>query len=205
MRIVFVTGAGISISAGIPGFRTEGGIWTKPGMRELAEASSLVDRREEVIRFFEERFKEYINASPTLAHMLIASLEQSHDVTVITQNIDSLHEKAGSQNIIHIHGTSSWIEDEDGRRPDVVLFGEPVRHYTRSLERIYDSDILVYVGTSGEVYPVSHFVALAQRWRCRRIEINPEDTPVSRWFHESWRISADDGLEKLVEVIRYGF
>lgn len=165
MKIVFLTGAGISQASGIPTYRDENGIWAKYDPDVVCSAWGWRDNPKLVQDFFNEARKGMVNINPNEAHYIISDLEKNHEVTIITQNIDDLHEKAGSTNIIHVHGNIFLDKYPDGNvypntgdlkgdaRPDVVLFGESVHHFERSIQKVESADMLVIIGTSLQVYP----------------------------------------------------
>ena len=179
--IVVLTGAGISADSGIATFRDSDGLWANYRIEEVCTPEALVRNRAKVIEFYNIRRKELLEKEPNAAHVALAELENQTDVCVITQNIDDLHERAGSKNIVHLHGElrklrSSWNEmstvtiegweqklDEkhpDGSllRPFVVFFGESVPMLEKAIEITEKADILIIVGTSLNVYPAASLV-----------------------------------------------
>ena len=179
--IVVLTGAGISADSGIATFRDSDGLWANYRIEEVCTPEALVRNRAQVIEFYNIRRKELLEKEPNAAHIALAELEKQTDVCVITQNIDDLHERAGSKNIVHLHGElrklrSSWNEmatvpidgweqklDEkhpDGSllRPFVVFFGESVPMLEKAIEITEKADILIIVGTSLNVYPAASLV-----------------------------------------------
>ena len=179
--IVVLTGAGISADSGIATFRDSDGLWANYRIEDVCTPEALVRNRAQVIEFYNIRRKELLEKEPNAAHIALAELEHTHEVSIITQNIDDLHERAGSKNIVHLHGElrklrSSWNEfatvpiegweqklDEkhpDGSllRPFVVFFGESVPMLEKAIEITEKADILIIVGTSLNVYPAASLV-----------------------------------------------
>lgn len=179
--IVVLTGAGISADSGIATFRDSDGLWANYRIEDVCTPEALVRNRAQVIEFYNIRRKELLEKEPNAAHIALAELECEQEVCVITQNIDDLHERAGSKNIVHLHGElrklrSSWNEmatvpiegweqklDEkhpDGSllRPFVVFFGESVPMLEKAIEITEQADVLVIIGTSLNVYPAASLV-----------------------------------------------
>ena len=169
--IVVLTGAGISADSGIATFRDSDGLWANYRIEDVCTPEALMRNRAQVIEFYNIRRKELLEKEPNAAHIALTELEKQTDVCVITQNIDDLHERAGSKNIVHLHGElrklrSSWNEmatvpiegweqklDEkhpDGSllRPFVVFFGESVPMLEKAIEITEKADILIIVGGS---------------------------------------------------------
>lgn len=187
-KIVFLTGAGISAESGIPTFRDKNGLWRQFDYKKLASIGGYYENPKLVLDFYNQRRKVLAEAQPNHAHILIAELEKWHDITVVTQNVDDLHERAGSSNVIHLHGelakvTSSLnrmdphcireysldkpinIGDKaaDGSqlRPFIVMFGEYPSNMDVAQSIIKESDIIVAVGTSLIVHPAADLVKYA--------------------------------------------
>lgn len=184
-KIVFLTGAGISAESGIPTFRgAVDGLWENHKVEEVATAKAIKEHPEVVYKFMNELRNKYKDCKPNSAHKAIAELEKDYDVTVITQNIDNLHEQAGSSRVIHLHGDLSKVRvigttppyellfdyPEEGItpeseingfrvRPHIVLFGEDVPNYRRAIPFIKQADICVVIGTSFHVYPAADLVS----------------------------------------------
>ena len=179
--IVILTGAGISADSGIATFRDSDGLWANYRIEDVCTPEALVRNRAQVIKFYNIRRKELLEKEPNAAHLALAELEQEEDVCIITQNIDDLHERAGSKNIVHLHGElrklrssrnemstvkiDGWeqkLEDRhsDGSllRPFVVFFGESVPMLEHAIEITEKADILIIIGTSLNVYPAASLV-----------------------------------------------
>jgi NAD-dependent deacetylase len=176
-KLVVFTGAGMSAESGLKTFRDSDGLWEGYNVEEVATPMAWKRNPALVLRFYNERRKNILDAEPNAAHKIIASLEQQFDVTVITQNIDNLHERAGSNSILHLHGEivkmrSELNEDlvypiegdielgqtaDDGAqlRPHIVWFHEAVPMMEHAIEIAKDADIFVVIGTSLVVYPAA--------------------------------------------------
>lgn len=209
-RIVFLTGAGISTDSGIPDFRSEDGLWTKdPELPRKLSRSYFHHRPKEFWKVFRQAFpiEELAKAKANEAHLFLAELEKmGKDIVIITQNIDGLHQKAGSQNVLELHGTlfsatcpkckTVYLlprEEEVPRctrerpkgvcgsilKPDVVLFGDPVQHFPEAVERIQHADLFVAIGTSLEVSPANALPLYAQG---KKVLINRDETPMDHHF-----------------------
>ena len=181
-KLVILTGAGISAESGIPTFRDAiTGLWENISIDEVCIVGCLERNEEKAYRFYADLHDKYKDCKPNQAHIDLAELEKDYDVTIITQNVDNLHEKAGSTNVIHLHGelnkvraidddTLLWDWDDsvimhedtiiDGHhiRPHIVMFGEDVPNITKAKRVMGDADICVVIGTSFNVYPAAGLV-----------------------------------------------
>lgn len=181
MKIVVFTGAGVSRESGIATFRDSDGLWASHRIEDVCTPEALARNREGVIDFYNERRREVLSKEPNAAHIAIAELEKHFEVQVITQNIDDLHERAGSSHITHLHGEirklrssrnelatvpiEDWQQKYDTRHPDgsllrpfVVFFGESVPMLERAMEITQQADLMIIVGTSLQVYPAASLV-----------------------------------------------
>lgn len=197
-KITFFTGAGISKESGIETYRDSDGLWNKFKIEDVATAKSIKKDFSKVINFFNTLRSEILQKEPNIAHHLIKSLEEDYEVLVVTQNIDNLHEKANSSNIIHLHGeifksrpvaNTKIIYDqyqdikEDERcpatnsalRPNVTLFGEDLNEikYNNARKHIRESDFVVVIGTSLIVQPAMYLVAEGNS-KSKLFFINPD-------------------------------
>lgn len=182
-KIVVLTGAGMSAESGISTFRDAGGLWDQYPVEQVATPEGYAANPELVINFYNERRKQLLQVRPNRGHELLASLENDFDVTIITQNVDNLHERAGSSKVIHLHGeltkvTSSRNPNDasciqelspenyevkigdlaaDGSqlRPFIVWFGESVPMIELAIEQVMEADIFLIIGTSLNVYPAA--------------------------------------------------
>ena len=201
--IVILTGAGISQESGLETFRDPDGIWSKVRIEDVATPEAFVRDPDAVHAFYNMRRARHrvATADPNKAHQALARLETQWpgEVTLVTQNVDSLHEAGGSQNLIHMHGVHSkarcngcqtiveWEGDmttadvcggcgeSGGLRPHVVWFGETPLELDRIQAALLDCDVFVSIGTSGNVYPAAGFVSIVQKiGRAHTIELNLE-------------------------------
>lgn len=162
-KIVFTTGAGISVPSGIAPYRGTGGIYTEnPGLEQMLTIANYRKDRLKVIAEIDKVRKQLSDKKPNRAHYAIAELEKTFDVTVITQNIDFLHTTAGSTNVLELHGNiyTSKLDENGQPRPTAVLFGEllPEDVYNKALEAVSTADVVIAVGTSGNVAPASYLM-----------------------------------------------
>ncbi|WP_278350283.1 SIR2 family NAD-dependent protein deacylase [Marinobacter nauticus] len=180
-HIVVLTGAGISAESGLSTFRDNGGLWEQHSVYDVATPEAFERNRDLVLRFYNERRRQLRNAQPNPAHRLLAELENRFQVTVITQNVDDLHERGGSSNVLHLHGeltkarSSAYPDliydigyndinpgdtcDRGAQlRPHIVWFGEEVPMLDAAAEVVRTADQLLIVGTSLQVYPAAGLV-----------------------------------------------
>ena len=179
-NIVVLTGAGMSAESGIKTFRDAGGLWEGHDIMEVASPQGFENNPHLVLDFYNQRRRQLLEVSPNPAHYGIAQLEDLYNVTVITQNIDDLHERAGSTNVVHLHGELlkarstknerliyNWKKDivvgdhcelDSQLRPYIVWYGEPVPMLDHAIEITLQADILIIIGTSMQVYPAASLV-----------------------------------------------
>ena len=187
-KLVVLTGAGISAESGISTFRDAGGLWDEYPVMEVASHDGFVRNPALVHSFYNKRRKELLSCKPNAAHLGLKELENWYDVHIITQNVDNLHEKAGSANVLHLHGelmkvrsmrdenrvytlspdnieTTPETRDEYGDpvRPHIVFFQEPVPNITPAADIVKQADIVVVIGTSLVVYPAAGLLYYARR------------------------------------------
>ncbi len=183
-NIVVLTGAGISAESGLSTFRDSGGLWEQYNVYEVATPEAWEKDQNLVLDFYNQRRKQVLEAEPNAAHYALASLEEKFNVTIITQNVDNLHERAGSTNIIHLHGEitksqssvdASLVYDIDDwelksgntcekgsqLRPHIVWFGEAVPKMTDATVITESADKLIVIGTSLNVYPAAGLIDVA--------------------------------------------
>lgn len=201
-HIVILTGAGVSAESGIPTFRGVGGLWEGRDVMELATPEAFERNRDLVQRFYNERRQDLLKIEPNAAHRAIARLQREYPgrVTLVTQNIDDLHERGGSPEVWHIHGElllsrcercyavqhchedlhSASVCENCGRagrlRPHVVWFGEVPFHLDNLNIKTRDATLFAAIGTSGLVYPAANFVHIARSRGARCIEFNLESS-----------------------------
>ncbi|HQR26789.1 MAG TPA: NAD-dependent deacylase [Nocardioides sp.] len=210
MRVVVLTGAGISAESGVPTFRDARGLWEGHRVEDVASPEAFQRQPDLVHRFYDERRAALTRVQPNAAHRALACLEQQlgSRMLVVTQNIDDLHERAGSRRVLHMHGKLrsarctacgtrlDWREDlahrpacprcgERALRPDVVWFGESTLGMGQVESALSRADLFVSVGTSGMVYPAAGFVRIARLFGARTLELNLERTPGSELFDEA--------------------
>ena len=181
-KIVVFTGAGVSADSGIATFRDSDGLWANYRIEEVCTPEALKNNRAKVIEFYNMRRRESLTKRPNAGHIAIAQMEQWADVCVITQNVDNLHEQAGSTRVVHLHGelmklrsesnpnliyniNEGWEQSLDARgedgallRPHIVFFGEDVPMFDTASRIVEQADILIVVGTSLAVYPAAALV-----------------------------------------------
>ena len=185
-RLVVFTGAGVSADSGIATFRDSDGLWANYRIEEVCTPEALARDRAKVVEFYNLRRRETLSKEPNAAHHAIAELERYFDVQVVTQNVDNLHERAGSTRVTHLHGEltklrstanpdliypiEGWEQKLDARaedgsylRPHIVFFGEAVPMFDRATRIVAKADILVVVGTSLAVYPAASLVHYVDR------------------------------------------
>ena len=197
MRVVVLTGAGISAESGVPTFRDADGLWEGHRVEDVATPEAFAAQPDVVHRFYDDRRAALADVGPNAAHVALARLEQhlGDDLLIVTQNIDDLHERAGSVRVLHMHGElrSALCSDCGGRvpwaealghlppcpacgsgglRPDVVWFGEIPYEMDRISGAIDAADLFVSIGTSGAVYPAAGFVQYAARRGIDTLELN---------------------------------
>ncbi|MDR1720388.1 MAG: NAD-dependent deacylase [Dysgonamonadaceae bacterium] len=184
-HIVFLTGAGMSAESGISTFRDSNGLWENYDVMQVASIEGWYDNPDLVQQFYNDRRRQLKNAQPNEGHKIIAALEEKFQVTVVTQNVDNLHERAGSKQVIHLHGelTKACNESKtevydigyepitpgekakDGSRlrPFIVWFGEAVPMIDKAADAVSQADVVVIIGTSMKVYPAAGLVYYARR------------------------------------------
>jgi NAD-dependent deacetylase len=209
-RIVVLTGAGLSAESGLGTFRDKGGLWEQFDLEEVATPQGFSRNPERVHEFYNFRRRRLRDARPNAAHHALARLEREHaGVLTVTQNIDGLHEAAGTREVIHMHGelgralcaacraSSSWASDlsmatvcavcgkAGAMRPDVVWFGEMPREMDRIYAALAACDLFVSIGTSGSVYPAAGFVGEARSAGAHTVELNLEPSDGASLFAEA--------------------
>jgi len=221
-NIVVLTGAGLSQSAGLPTYRGPGGLWTDPELEKLLDVAALTSRRKEACAMFWRFHQSILRVEPTVAHRALAAFEaalpEETNFLIVTQNIDGLHQRAGSQQVCEYHGTlMRWrcevcrteLEPPGGSaplhcgllmRPAIVLFGEMIpaeASYTAKLA-LRECDLFVAIGTSGTVAPASSFVRWAELNGARRVLLNLEISREARdEFGECIAGTADELVPRL--------
>ncbi|MFV0300304.1 MAG: NAD-dependent deacylase [Paracoccus sp. (in: a-proteobacteria)] len=195
MRIVVLTGAGISAESGLATFRAADGLWENHRVEDVATPEAFARDPELVHRFYNQRRARLAEVEPNPAHRALADLARRHDLTLVTQNVDDLHERGGSRDVIHMHGTLTralcaacghrWPAPAIMRpgdpcpacgtpatRPDIVWFGEMPYHMGRIWDALESAQLFAAIGTSGNVYPAAGFAQHAARLGTPCVELN---------------------------------
>lgn len=214
-RIVILTGAGISAESGIDTFRAAGGLWEQHRVEDVATPEAFARDPDLVLRFYDMRRERIQEVEPNAAHSALARLdalwprEDGYDLTIVTQNVDDLHERAGARRLIHMHGEhlSAWCMACNARmawrdtlldrppcqacgtagvlRPDIVWFGEMPYRMDEIFSAVGACDLFVSIGTSGAVYPAAGLVRSAREAGAATLELNLEPSQGSAWFAEA--------------------
>ena len=222
-KIAVLTGAGISAESGINTFRDSDGLWENHRIEDVASPTGWARNRQLVLDFYNQRRRQLLNCQPNKAHILLAELEKEYDVTIITQNVDDLHERGGSTKIIHLHGEllkarSSFDEElvyywpndilegdkcEKGSqlRPNIVWFGEAVPKIEDAIPVVQDADIIIVIGTSLVVYPAAgllHFSKHdAEKWLIDPNKMHLPTIPNLKFINDK----ATTGVDNLVKIL----
>jgi NAD-dependent deacetylase len=224
-KLVVLTGAGISAESGISTFRDSGGLWEGYDVTEVASPVGWRNNKELVLDFYNQRRRQILKAEPNSAHIALASLEDNFDVTIITQNIDDLHERGGSSHIIHLHGEikksrstldHNLIYDIEGSelalgdkcekgsqlRPHIVWFGEDVPMIEEAIRYCFQADIFVVVGTSLVVYPAASLIEFVPS-EAKKYIIDPNKPdiyypPPNTVYIEK---KATEGMKELIKIL----
>ncbi|MDY8108543.1 NAD-dependent deacylase [Fulvimarina sp. 2208YS6-2-32] len=225
--LFILTGAGISAESGVETFRDKGGLWSKVRLEDVATPEAFVRDLARVQAFYNARRAGLSAVSPNAAHEALARLEHEFagTLTLVTQNIDDLHERAGARRVLHMHGElakafcNGCAERRDATRdlavddacpacgktgtmrPDVVWFGEIPYHMDLILERLASADLFVSIGTSGAVYPAAGFVSEARQRGIRTLELNLEPSDGSWQFDEARHGPASRLVPAFVDAI----
>ncbi len=225
-KLVVFTGAGISAESGIPTFRDANGMWGKYDAMKLANVEGFEEDPQAVLDFYNARRKNLLEVQPNHAHLVLAELEKQYDVTIVTQNVDNLHERAGSNKVLHLHGELSKVTSSRNRldsncikdypldvpirlgdkaadgsqlRPYIVWFGEYVDNMDEATRFVKQADIFVVIGTSLVVYPAAGLVNYAKR-EIPKFLIDPNDIkgglPMG---YQHIKATAVEGVDELVK------
>ena len=228
-NLVILSGAGMSAESGISTFRDAGGLWDKYPVMQVASAEGYVRDTELVINFYNERRKQLLDVEPNAGHIGLAELEKDFNVTVVTQNVDNLHERAGSTRIIHLHGELTKVcssrdpynpryvkelkpeeyevkmgdkaGDGSQLRPFIVWFGEAVPEIETAVDYVEKADIFVIIGTSMNVYPAAGLLNYVPRTaEVYLIDPKPVDTHSMRQIHIIQK-GALEGVKELKKLL----
>ena len=200
-HIVFLTGAGISVESGLSTFRGKDGMWTNEEWAYLASTDALYNDTQRCLDFYNYRRKQLAEVEPNDAHRMIAELEKEHEVTVITQNVDNLHERAGSSQVIHLHGELSKVCSMDNRTTCVKEY--PLTTPIMVGDKADDgSDIFVVIGTSLQVYPAAGFINYAHH-EVPKFVIDPgEMEQCTQLGFTHYKTTASEGMKMLLEAFK---
>ena len=223
MNIVVLSGAGMSAESGINTFRDSNGLWEGHDIMEVASPEGWNANQNLVLDFYNQRRKQLLKVRPNKAHKALAELEKIHPVTIITQNVDDLHERAGSTNVLHLHGellkvrstlihstVLKWKKDlikgdecKDGYqlRPHIVWFGEEVPEMDTAIKIVQKAEILIIVGTSMQVYPAASLLQFASP-SVKIFFIDPKPAVNSRESIKIYAEKATTGVAKAIEFIK---
>jgi len=222
-KLAVLSGAGISAESGINTFRDSDGLWENYNVMEVASIEGWYQNPELVIDFYNQRRKQLAHVEPNEAHKIIAKLEDFYEVNIITQNVDNLHERAGSTQIIHLHGELTKVCSADRKnhvndigyksfkfgdlspdgqllRPFIVWFGEDVPLIYQATEIVAQADIIIIIGTSLNVYPAAGLLYSAHR-NAKIYVVDPKEVqPISRTVHFV-KEKATVGMRKIYDLL----
>jgi len=223
-KIVVLSGAGISAESGLRTFREMGGLWEEYDVMEVASPQAWERNPELVTRFYNERRKQLLKSKPNQGHLILQELERYFDVEIITQNVDDLHERAGSSKVLHLHGelkkarstadpnliyeldgweltTESKCEKGSRLRPHIVWFGEAVPAMSDAMKIVSKADILIIVGTSMNVYPAAGLIDYTPS-NCPIYVIDPNDVNMSSYGNRTFiKEKASIGMKELFKIL----
>lgn len=222
-KLVISTGAGMSAESGISTFRDSGGLWEKYPVMEVASADGFARNPKLVHEFYNARRRDLLKAEPNAGHRGLVKLEELFDTYIITQNVDDLHERAGSRNVLHLHGelmkvraidnetkvykltpealetTPDTVIDGHRVRPHIVFFQEAVPNIEPAIDLVQEADIFVVIGTSLNVYPAAGLLHYVRRGvPVYYIDPNPASVPAGVTV---LKMGASKGVEKLAELL----
>lgn len=221
-KLVVLSGAGMSQESGIPTFRGAGGLWKNYNVMELASPVAWAKNPDLVLEFYNFRRKGVVEAKPNKAHLLLAEMQKDFDVQIVTQNVDDLHERAGSENVLHLHGEirkarstadESIVVDIDGDelnigdmcpkgsqlRPHIVWFGEDVPKIREAVEIVKTADVFLVVGTGLQVYPAAGLLDYVKTSADKYIIDPSDDFSLYDIFHI--KDTAVNGMNKFLKEI----
>ncbi len=223
MKIAVLTGAGVSAESGIKTFRDSDGLWEDHDVMEVASPEGFERNPALVLDFYNQRRRQLLTVQPNAAHIALAELEKNHEVTIITQNVDDLHERAGSTNVIHLHGELLKVRstfDEDlvldwkkdlnigdicehnhQMRPHIVWFGEMVPMIEVAAALVEKSDTIIIVGTSMQVYPAAGLVQYAKA-DAHIYFVDPKPSISKNRRITVFAENASTGIPKVVELLK---
>jgi NAD-dependent deacetylase len=222
-RLVVLSGAGMSAESGIPTFRGAGGLWENHRIEDVASPAAWARDRELVLRFYNERRRRMWACEPNAGHRGLAELEHDYEVTIITQNVDNLHERGGSRRVLHLHGEltkarstldPSLVYEIEGwelkpgdrcargsqLRPHIVWFGESVPMMETAIEVVRSADVFVIIGTSLAVYPAASLTEFVPR-SAQTYVIDPHPPEMDVDGFTIIQAGASEGVARLSELL----
>ncbi len=222
-KVVVLSGAGISAESGIKTFRDADGLWEGHDVMKVASPQGWKANKELVLKFYNDRRRQLLEVSPNKAHKVLVTLEKDYDVHIVTQNVDDLHERAGSNQIIHLHGellkarstqdendVVPWIKDiqlgdlcKKGSqlRPHIVWFGEQVPLLDKAASLVSKADYIIIVGTSMQVYPAASLINFAKE-TAHTYFVDPNPSISDRKQLTIFAEKASTGIAKVVQHIQ---
>lgn len=227
-KIAVLTGAGMSAESGIATFRGSGGLWGKYPVQQVASIDGYYEDPELVLNFYNERRRELAEVKPNRGHEILAEMERDYDITIITQNVDNLHERAGSSNVIHLHGElmkgcssnnpynprfiidlkpdqdmkmGDLAGDGSQLRPYIVWFGEAVPEMETALPYVQNADVFVIIGTSLNVYPAAGLRDFVSHGTPTYL-IDPQQVNMSSKAVTHIQMGASKGVEELKRLLQ---
>lgn len=224
-NLVVLSGAGMSAESGISTFRDTGGLWEKYKVEEVATPEAWYSNPELVLEFYNQRRRQLVEVSPNEGHKIIAELGRYFNVMIVTQNVDNLHERAGSKHVLHLHGelmkvrstgpsaevfelspekTAVYLGDlaPDGYqlRPHIVWFGESVPEFENAVKIVEQADILVIIGTSMQVYPAAGLINYVKN-NTPIYLIDPNEVSGFRSSVHLIKKGASEGMKELKKIL----
>jgi len=223
MKIAVLTGAGVSAESGIKTFRDSDGLWEGHDVMEVASPEGFQRNPAVVLDFYNQRRRQLLTVQPNAAHLALAELEKKHELTIITQNVDDLHERAGSTNVIHLHGEllkvrstfdedlvldwkkdlnlGDFCEHNHQLRPHIVWFGEMVPMIEVAVEVVEKADAIIIVGTSMQVYPAAGLIQYAKS-DAQIYFVDPKPSISENKRITVFAENASTGIPKVVELLK---
>lgn len=225
MKIIVLSGAGISAESGIKTFRDADGLWEGNDVMEVASPQGWQANQDLVLDFYNQRRRQLLEVEPNYAHIALSALENHHQVNIVTQNVDDLHERAGSSQVLHLHGElfkvrsvgnpsdiKVWkkdlhIGDKCSKgyqlRPHIVWFGEAVPMLEKAAEIVSQADVVIIVGTSLQVYPAAGLISYAPK-SAKVYYLDPKpfiSRELSQREHQIIQKKATEGMKVIVEIL----
>lgn len=222
MKIAVLTGAGVSAESGIQTFRDSDGLWEGHDVMQVASPEGFAANPELVLDFYNQRRRQLLTVQPNAAHKALVDLEKQHEVTIVTQNVDDLHERAGSTHVIHLHGellkarssydesyVVDWKKDlnlgdlcpkSSQLRPHIVWFGEMVPMLDQAARVVEEADVIIIIGTSMQVYPAAGLIQYAKP-RAPIYFIDPRPSISETERIKVFAENATTGVPKTVELL----